>query len=180
MTLWVVRAGRYGETETYNLDNNVVTTGWDDLGDISSLKDREALQTLMDKTYPDEKVTTLRIWTGEMWALKERMQIDDLVAVPLKTRSAIAIGRVSGAYRFRPDGPDGGRQQRVVEWIKTDLARTEIDQDLLYSFGSTLTVFQIQRNHAEERFRKLLKIGGIKSKAEAIVIRRGTLTPVEG
>jgi restriction system protein len=42
-----------------------------------------------------------------------------------------------------------------VKWLK-EIARTEFDQDLLYSLGAFMTVCQIQRNQAEMRIKALL------------------------
>ncbi len=156
MGLWVVRAGKYGENEPYALDNGVVVIGWEELGDLSPISDRESLQKLMDDTYPDEKDTTTRVWTGEVWALRERMKIGDLVAIPLKTRSALAVGRITGPYRYTADAPTEAKHQRAVEWIRTDLSRSELDQDILFSLGSSLAVFQVTRNDADTRVAALL------------------------
>jgi restriction system protein len=38
-----------------------------------------------------------------------------------------------------------------VQWVRTDLPRSEVDQDILYTLGATLTVFRARRNNAEER-----------------------------
>jgi restriction system protein len=111
----------------------------------------------MEATYPDVAETTLRIWTGEVWALKSRMRQGDLVCIPLKTQSAIAVGRIAGPYRFDASAPTDAKHQRAVEWITTELARTRIDQDILYSLGSSLAVFQVKRNNAEARLEELLK-----------------------
>ena len=85
------------------------------------------------------------------------MQIGDLVALPLKSRSAIAVGRVVGQYEYIADGPFDGKHQRSVKWIRTDLPRAEVPQDILYSLGSTLAVFQVSRGNAEERILALLE-----------------------
>src|ERR1700674_2278641 len=155
MTFWVVRAGKHGENENYALENSVVAIGWEELGDITTIKDREALQHLFGETYPDENIATTRMWTGEVWALKERIQKDDWVALPLKSRAAIAIGRVVGPYKYVPNAPHDAKHQRPVKWLRTDLPRADVEQDLLYSLGSVLAVFRVQRNNAEERLAAL-------------------------
>lgn len=159
MALWVVRAGAHGETEEYALERNVVTIGWDELGDLKEVQTREALQKRMDETYADSKITTTRMWTGEVWAVREAISINDFVAIPLKTRAAIAVGRVVGEYKFDPAGPQEGKHQRQVQWIRKDLPRKDVDQDILYSMGSSLAVFQVERNNAQQRILKLLEGG---------------------
>lgn len=153
MAFWVVRAGKHGGNEDYAINNNVVVVGWDDIGDLSQISDREAIQKLVQETYPDESIGTQRIWTGELWAFKERIQKGDWVALPLKTRAAIAIGQITSPYKYLPDAP--AQHQRRVQWVRTDIPRSEVDQDLLYTLGSTLTVFQASRNDAEARLAAL-------------------------
>ncbi len=164
MTFWVVRAGKHGEAEAYAIENTCVVIGWDDLEDLSSLSDRDSLQQLVTSTYPDESVGTIRIWTGELWAFRERIQIGDSVAIPLKSRSALAVGRVTGPYRYVPTATAGAYHQRPVQWVRTDLPRSDVDQDLLYSLGSTLTVFRVLRNNAEERLAALVQ----RNRADAV------------
>jgi restriction system protein len=84
------------------------------------------------------------------------MQIGDLVALPLKTEPAVAFGRVSGDYRYNATAPPSARHQRPVDWIRDDVARLSLDQDLLYSLGASMTVCRIKRNNAEARVRRLL------------------------
>ena len=68
----------------------------------------------------------------------------------------MAFGRVRGGYRYDPEAPDQIKHQRSVQWIREDVPRSEIDQDLLYSLGAFMTVCQIKRNNAEQRVEALL------------------------
>ena len=77
------------------------------------------------------------------------------MALPLKTQAAIAIGKVEGEYEFK-EIADNIKHIRRVKWLKT-IPRSAFDQDILYSFGSLLTVCQIERNDAENRVKKLLQ-----------------------
>jgi restriction system protein len=83
--------------------------------------------------------------------MRERIAVGDLVALPLKSRAAIALGRITGRYTFDPSAPYDAKHQRPVSWIRTDTPRNDIDQDILFSLGSTLAVFQVRRNDAERR-----------------------------
>ena len=96
MALWGVRAGRDGEQQDFAIDHSVVVIGWSELPDLSGIASREALKELMSSCYPSEKLGTINNWTGQVWALLSRIAVGDLVALPLKRRSAIALGRVYG------------------------------------------------------------------------------------
>jgi restriction system protein len=52
-----------------------------------------------------------------------------------------------------------GRPSRVVTWLKTDLARDAIKQDLLYSLGASQTVCEVARNQASARFEAIVSSG---------------------
>jgi restriction system protein len=155
MALWLVRAGRHGERENLALEKGLAVIGWEDLPDLSGVKTREELHNLLDKTYPEEKRKTLLNWLGQIWLFLKEMQQGDLVALPLKSRSAIALGEVTGSYQYRSDLPEDAKHTRSVKWLQ-ELPRSAFDKDLLYSLGAFMTVCRIQRNNAEERVRVLL------------------------
>ncbi|MFF3036695.1 restriction endonuclease [Arthrobacter citreus] len=84
------------------------------------------------------------------------MDVDDTVVMPLKRTSEIAIGTIDSGYTYL-DTPDPQlRHVRKVTWKVTDLARSRVKQDLLYSLGALSTVCQIQRNDAEQRLRSCM------------------------
>jgi restriction system protein len=155
MTIWLVRAGKHGEREDFALANNVAVIGWNELPDMSGIKTRKELLELLQKTYPNEKDKTLMNWEAQLWAFIQRIKPGDLVALPLKRRSAIALGRVEGAYTYKGDNPSSAQHNLSVKW-ESELPRAQFGQDLLYSLGSAQTVCRIERNNAEERIKNLL------------------------
>ncbi len=154
MTLWLVRSGKYGEREALALDNGLAVIGWDAMPDLAALKVREELSAALQDTYPDEKGKTLSNWESQLWPFAHMMAKGDLVVMPLKTRAAIAIGRVAGPYAYRTDLGEA-RHTRPVEWV-TEAPRSAFAQDLLYSFGSFMTVCRVHRNDAEARVASVL------------------------
>jgi restriction system protein len=95
-----------------------------------------------------------------MWALRGRIVPGDLMVMPLKTTKRIALGVVTGGYRYLADQEDAGCRHVVdVDWKVTDLPRTAVKQDLLYSLGSALSIFAPSKNYAVDRLRSLLERG---------------------
>jgi restriction system protein len=156
MSVWLVRAGKFGEREQTALEKSALVIGWNELPDLSSVQDREALADVYRKLRPDASSGKVSNHVGQLWSFRSRIQPGDLAILPLKTRSAIAIGKVTGPYQYTTDLGDGVRHIRKVEWLRTDLPRTAFGQDILYSLGAFMTVCQIQRNQAEERIRAVL------------------------
>jgi restriction system protein len=156
MALWLVRCGSRGEGESFALTHNVVGIGWPELGDLSAVRSLDGIKQRLIEAFPDDKPSKISNWAGQIDAFTHRIKQGDLVALPLKTAPAVAFGRVTGGYSFDPEAPDQVRHQRSVQWIREDVPRSEIDQDLLYSLGAFMTVCQIKRNNAEERIKALL------------------------
>ncbi len=151
MTLWVVKGGRLGEREDRFLDQSVVGIGWDEIPDLSTFADRDSLKVAYRLVYPEDSEGRTAVQVGQLWAFARSMRQDDMVVVPLKTRSQIAVGRLAGPYRYTDEfGPDM-RHVRAVTWLATDLRRDRFDKDLLYSFGSFLGVSTVTRHEAEAR-----------------------------
>lgn len=157
MAVWVVRAGGSGEHEDLALDKGLAVIGWSELGDLSNIKSQDKLKELCKETYQDAKPNTIRNWAAQLWSFIDRIQNGELVVLPLKKRSAIAVGKVNGEYQYNPNLPDGARHTRKVKWLRDDIPRSAFDQDLLYSFGAYLTVGQVRREMAEERIRAVLE-----------------------
>jgi restriction system protein len=155
MSLWLVRAGSHGEQEEGALANNVVTIGWDELPDLSGIKTREELAELYNRIYPTAKKMEIANYVGQIWRFIHEIQKGDLVALPLKTQSAIAIGKIESSYEYK-ELANNIKHIRRVKWLKT-IPRSSFDQDILYSLGAFMTVCKIERNDAENRVKKILE-----------------------
>lgn len=157
MALWLVRAGGQGQHQDLALNSNTVVIGWHQLGDLSDFKTRDEMKEACSNAYPNAKPGAINNWVGQLWAFVHRIEIGNLVALPLKGQDAVAFGKVTGEYVFNPDNHEHARHTRAVEWITQDMPREQLDQDILYSLGAFMTVCQIKRNDAEERVKALLK-----------------------
>jgi restriction system protein len=156
MSLWLVRGGSKGEYQEFAIDNNVTIIGWRELPDLSGVKSWDELIKIHEKTYPQYSKSSTVNQVGQVWTFINRINIDDYVIMPLKGRSAIAIGKVTGPYTYRTDLPNNIHHLRPVKWIATDIPRTAFEQDLLNSLGAFMTVCQIQKNNAESRIIAIL------------------------
>lgn len=155
MTMWLMRAGRQGEREAFALQNSLAVIGWEELPDLTPCKTKPELDQLLRTAYPDGKPRTLSNWHTQIWSVREAIQPGDVIVLPLKTRSAVALGVVEGPYAHRTDLPGGPVHTRPVSW-RVQLPRRAFDPDILMSFGAFMTVCRIERNGAEPRVRALM------------------------
>ena len=156
MTLWVVKGGRGGIREERFRSRSVIGIGWGEVGDLSRYPDRDALRAAYRGAHPDRSEGHVRTQATQLWAFGHRMQIGDLVVVPYLGQPMIAIGEITGPYRWVPDGEADMPHVRKVTWHDTDVPRIAFDIDLLHSFGGSVTVCSVTRNHAEARVRAMI------------------------
>ncbi|GEO08320.1 restriction endonuclease [Segetibacter aerophilus] len=149
MKLWTVRAGKYGEQEQTCVDNSVITIAWNEMPDLKTFKSREELFKEYQIIYKEASNVKAGINAGQIWRFANEIALGDIVALPSKTQPSIYIGKIIGEYKYQKVAPDTVHL-RPVKWLKT-IPRAEFDQDILYSFGSLLTISQVSRVQAAER-----------------------------
>ncbi len=160
MALWLVRAGVHGENEKKFLDEARIYLTWDGLSnDLGDLKDHNELRDLLKETYPDAPAGRIRNHLGQIWAFGKSMQAGDWVLMPSKQKPAVHVAEMKGDYTFDPTATDPFFHYRDVEWITQDIPRSNFDQDLLYSFGSSRAIYEVSRNDAEKRIRQMARSG---------------------
>jgi restriction system protein len=156
---WLVRAGRRGEQERMALDTGRAAVGWPSVGDLSNCRTRhDVLEILLEST-PEASDRTLANHATQLWAFVAKMQNGDLVVLPLKLEKVVAIGRITGPYRYAAANSPTARHTRPVTWIRTDLPRTAIGPDLLSSLNAYTTVCELRRNGAAGRFSTMAEAG---------------------
>ena len=158
MAVWTVKGGRQGERETRLLEHGLLGGGWEQLSSLQGVQGRDELAVRYAEGYPDVAVKTASSYVGQLWSLVHRMQVGELVVLPLKTTGTIAVGRITGPYQYRTDLGSDLTHVRPVEWDRTDVPRDAFDQDLLYSFGAFLTFGQVRRDNAEKRILAALSV----------------------
>jgi restriction system protein len=152
MAVWLTRAGKHGEDESAALEKGRAIVGWREMPhDVSSIESYEEMKKKHLEAFPDMSPKAIMNNAAQLWSFTKRIQIGDIAVLPLKTRSAIAIGKVTGNYQYFED-----RHTRPVQWIRDDVPRGSLGQDLLYSLGAFMTVCEIKRNNAEMRIQSVM------------------------
>lgn len=160
MQAWVIRAGRHGERDQWALSNGCSGGGWKELPDLTPYTTREEIAEVTAASFPGAPQGRLNTYAAQLWALRGRIHPGDLLVMPLKATRQIAMGRVTGGYRYLGDDQIADcRHVVTVDWKVTDLPRTAIKQDLLYTLGSAVSIFAPSKNNAVARLEHLLNHG---------------------
>lgn len=148
--VYLARAGKSGLDEELALEASLAIIGFREVPSLEGKKDYNTIFELVERSLPGRKTRAVGNLAGQLWAFALAMKEGDLVVLPRKLTSQIALGRVKGPYRYQKIG-ESFRHTREVDWIRPDVPRTAFEQDLLYSFGAFMTVCNISRNDAERR-----------------------------
>ncbi|MEU0559891.1 restriction endonuclease [Dactylosporangium sp. NPDC006015] len=157
---WVIRSGRHGERDQWALDNSVSGGGWRELPDLNPYTTREDVAKIVGTSWPAATAGRQNNYTGQLWALRSRIKQGDLLVMPLKTTKQIALGRITSGYEYLADEAEPDRRHVVrVDWTRTDLPRSAVKQDLLFTLGSAMSIFAPSKNNAVARLEHLLRFG---------------------
>ena len=138
----------------------MIILGWEELAEnLSQVTLTDDLSALLHVAYPHDGQGTIRNWTYQLWQFFSEMQVGDLVVMPRKYKSVIAIGRVIGEYRYRPEVTPDMRHTRRVKWLRRDVERAAVRGDLRDSMGSFRTVSELGRRDAVTRVQSLVDSG---------------------
>lgn len=149
LTVWGIHAGKTGDADTLFLKKNYIGLGWDELGDLSTLKaDREAFKAKVAECYPDKKPGAIPNIAGQLYRFVHEMKDGDIVVYPSKINREVYIGKVTGPYKYDPGIGKGYPHLRPVKWLRS-LPRTKFTQGALYEIGSAMSFFQV-KNYSEE------------------------------
>lgn len=157
MAVWVIKGGEFGEREQRMLDNDLVACCWEKLSDISTCHSREEIENAYRIAYPLAEDRKVKNHVAQLNAFRHSAKTDDVIVLTLKKKNYVAIGLISGEYKFCTEYGIDFTHTRQVTWLHQSIPRTHFDQDLIYSFGSFLGFCQVKRNDAENRIRKILK-----------------------
>jgi restriction system protein len=135
-TIWGIHAGKTGDADSLFRQKGFVALGWHELGDLGSLApNREAFKDAVSTAIPTYKPGAVPVAAGQLFRFVHEMCQDDLVVYRSKVTKRIHIGRVTGAYDYRPDIEPGYPHLRVTTWL-TDVEPKQMTQGALYELGS--------------------------------------------
>lgn len=149
ITVWGIHAGKTGDAETLFLKKNVIALGWDQMGDLSTVRaDREAFKAKLIDAYPKTKAGAIPVAAGQPFRFIYELKIGDVVVYPSKSDRQVHIGIVQGEYKYNPSLSKGYPNTRAIKWEKS-LPRTSFTQGALYEIGSAMSFFQV-KTYADE------------------------------
>jgi len=153
---WLVRGSKNSAFDQWMLSEGFTGIDFREMPDLSSVADLASMRDLVRGVMPQLKPGAVGNYAAQLFAFSTRIAVGDLVILPVRHSGKLAFGVVTGSYEYRA-GEGTLNHVRSVDWQLTDVSRTAINQDLLYSLGAFSTVVQISRNDAAWRFWQVAK-----------------------
>ena len=157
MALWVVRGGRGGSYAQWCLAEGRAAAAWNNVPTLVHAQSRDDVVALVAPTMPNESTAKVGNLASQLWGLRS-IEPGDTVILPLSSSGTLAVGVCTGGYEHLDEHAPARHSVRV-DWRADEVPRAVLGQDLLYSLGSLLTVFQLSRHNAEARFAEVLRTG---------------------
>jgi restriction system protein len=147
--MWMVRAGKGGYVAKDFRNANTVAIGWDELGDLTTVRTKPELRSLYTATYPHEGPGTVANAVGVIHKFRSILKVGDEVVTYDPENREYLIGRIASDYLFRPGRVRDHGHVREVSWQGV-VSRDKLRVASRNSLGSILTLFSINREVADE------------------------------
>ena len=129
---WLIRAGSSGEDEDLNIEDGLAVVSFVQVPDLTDVSTWDQLREIVRHSHPGDSESKIGNVAGQLWALRSRVRAGDLVALPLKMTSQIALGIVTAGYEYREVSDVGRRHLVTVHWKRVNVPRSAVQQDLLH------------------------------------------------
>lgn len=100
----------------FDLSNKIISIGWRELGDISSMS-RDALSNAVAATYPDKPPSTKGLIVNMLWAFYHEIGLGDSVIARRGRKTLAAVGKVTRTAFYEPGrNPSSHPNFLEVDW----------------------------------------------------------------
>jgi len=152
--MWMVRAGRNAILAQDFEENGCVAVGWEELGDLSSVRSKEELKKEFKKVYSDEKIGRQRIILGQISRFRFDIKKGDFVVTYNPEIRVYPVGEVISDYQFISNSPGNFNHILKVKWLGK-VKRDQLSVSTKNTVGAIMTLFLMSDSAANE-FKKLL------------------------
>lgn len=144
---YMVRAGSQGYLAEDFRSKGLVALGWNELDDLSIIRDLDHLKVILEQHYPNKKKGWIAQTAGQLrkflWTMKE----GDYVLTYDSSARIYYFGKIASKYFY--DSSYEFYHQRKVDWI-CEIDRDDLTLGTRNILGSTLTVFYLPEEQLDE------------------------------
>ncbi|MGQ2979330.1 MAG: restriction endonuclease [Polaromonas sp.] len=148
-TMWMVRAGEGGFRFEDFKEGARVSIGWPQIGTLSALRSRKDFIKIVGETYPKSRKGQVISAASTLYRFVQEIKAGDAVITYGPSERFYLVGNVTGDYEFSPHLSAEQPNIHAVKW-HGQVSRDSLSVGARNSLGSTLTLFQVPADVAEE------------------------------
>lgn len=153
---WILRSLRVEEYEQLAFDHGLIAIGWSAVGDLASFVQESQTRNVVRAAFPFIGRESVESYTSQLFQFRTVMTQGDLVVLLRRSSPGIAVGWVTGDYRYRDDLHPAVRHVRAVDWKDTDLSRASVEW-LLLSMPPLTMIHRPDQEDLVERMTALIE-----------------------
>ncbi|XOV66349.1 MAG: restriction endonuclease [Fluviicola sp.] len=138
---WMIRSGQGGYLLEEFFEHNLIALGWNEVGSLSEIKNKEELKSLFASTYEDWSQGKINQCAGQLWRFYMHVKIGDNIVTYDSSSRQYYTGTVESEYEFNEKTEFF--HTRKVQWSEVPIERDDLSIDSRNTLGSILTVFWI-------------------------------------
>jgi restriction system protein len=157
----MVRSAAGGRLADECVEKKVVAIGWDRVGDLSPFTDKNSVRESLRQYWPNASEGNELSSASQLLRFRDELEVGDRVITYDSSSRTYHLGTISGEYSYSPSTIEGYPNVRKVKWEGT-VDRDKLSISSKNSLGSTLTLFKVSEDAAEEleRLSKGLPVQG--------------------
>lgn len=118
MTVWILHLPMSAEEEQRITARAFLPLPFSQAPNLGGIGGLQQLKQLLQALHPDDPPETIHRKAAPVWEQYSAMQKDDLVAVPLVHRRAVAVAEVTEPYVYRGEAGEQERHAMQVQWAQ--------------------------------------------------------------
>jgi restriction system protein len=99
--LWMVKAGEGAFLKDDFINKSIVSIGWNETGDLSTIDKLDKIKGLLSSKYPEYKSGTVNISAGQIYRFVHEFKIGDAVMTYNPSERVYWIGEIDSEYRLQ-------------------------------------------------------------------------------
>ena len=146
----MVRAGEGAFLIDDFLTKNIISIGWNKIGDLSKVNHLDKLKEIIRENYPDYKDGQIISSSGQIYRFLIEFKKGDCVMTYNPSERVYSIGEIESDYKFNNKLSEYFHI-REIKWIGK-VHRDDLSTSTKNTLGATMTIFEIPKQAREELF----------------------------
>jgi restriction system protein len=146
--MWMVRAGEHGRLFEDFRQHSIVAIDWDELGELTNIRDASEVRRKVEDTYKDSKPGSRAMTASQVSRFRFDFKENDYVVTYSPKSRKYLVGKIKGPYYYDVDR-DEYRNVRKTDW-KGAVSRDDLSSPTRNTLGAISTIFDAGEDAEKE------------------------------